>query len=372
MRASNYRKKLDKKTLKMIWGTVGGLMIGGIIFFFAYFNVTHVEVVESTHYSKEKIEEMVLTGPMASNSVLAPLLYSKDNVEGIPFVEKFDVTQVNRNTIAVSVKEMEAVGCIPYLDCYVYFDREGMMIESSVERDEKIPYFDGISVDYVVKGEVLPIKGKTVLNTAVSLARIFEKNESIPDHIIFDENYQITLQYGDIQVELGQDQYLEEKMEKVIAILPLIQGKKGILHLENISESMQNVTFEETVDEEEEGSDQEGTAEDEEGNSNSTGDTYDDGSYEDGTYENGSYDDGSYEDGSYDDGSYGDGTYDDGSYGDGSYDDGSYGDGTYDDGSYDAGSYGDGSYDNGSYDSDVYGDDTSDSEGGSSGDYSGY
>ena len=362
MRASNYRKKLDKKTLKMIWGTVGGLMIGGITFFFAYFNVTHVEVVESTHYSKEKIEEMVLTGPMASNSVLAPLLYSKDNVEGIPFIEKFDVTQVNRNTIAVSVKEMEAVGCIPYLDCYVYFDREGVMIESSVERDEKIPYFDGIRVDRVVKGEVLPIKGKTVLNTAVSLARIFEKNESIPDHIIFDENYQITLQYGDIQVELGQDQYLEEKMEKVIAILPLIQGKKGILHLENISDSMQNVTFEETVDEKETDSDQEGTAEDEEGDSDSTGDTYDDGSYDDGSYDDGSYDDGSYDDGSYDDGSYDDGSYDDGSYDDGSYDDGSYDDGSYDDGSYD----------NGSYDSGVYSNDTSDGEGVGSGDYSGY
>ena len=189
---------------------------------------------------------------------------------------------------------------------------------------------------------MLPIKGKTVLNTAVSLARIFEKNESIPDHIIFDENYQITLQYGDIQVELGQDQYLEEKMEKVIAILPLIQGKKGILHLENISDSMQNVTFEETVDEKETDSDQEGTAEDEEGDSDSTGDTYDDRSYDDGSYDDGSYDDGSYDDGSYDDGSYDDGSYDDGSYGDGSYDSG------------------------------VYSNDTSGSEGVGSGDYSGY
>lgn len=84
MRASNYRKKLDKKTLKMIWGTVGGLMIGGIIFFFAYFNVTHVEVVESTHYSKEKIEEMVLTGPMASNSVWRPFYIVRITWRGFP------------------------------------------------------------------------------------------------------------------------------------------------------------------------------------------------------------------------------------------------------------------------------------------------
>ena len=343
MRASNYHKKLDKKVWRMIWGTIGALILGGIIFFFTYFNVTNVEVVESTHYSKKKIEKMVLKGPMASNSVLAPLLYSKDQVTGIPFVEKFYVTQVNRNTIAVSVKEMEAVGCIPYLDCYVYFDREGTMIESSVERDEKIPYFDGIGVDHVVKGEKLPIKGKTVLNTAVTLAQIFEKNEEIPDHITFDENYRITLQYGDIQVELGQDQYLEEKMEKVIAILPLIQGKKGILHLETVNESMKNVTFEEeTEGDVDSGSDttttEDGTSDGSE--SDTAGETgYEDGNYEDGGYGDGSYEDGSYEDGSYEDGSYGDGSYGDGSYGDGSYGDGSYGDGSYEDGSYDEESY---------------------------------
>ena len=154
------------------------------------------------------------------------------------------------------------------------------------------------------------------MNTAVSLARIFEKNESIPDNISFDDNYQITLQYGDIRVELGQDQYLEDKMEKVIAILPLLDGKKGTLHLENVSDSMQKVTFEEDVEEETDQGEDDLTEAD-----TSTDDTgnYDDGSYDDGSYDDGSYDDGSYDDGSYDDGSYDDGSYDDGSY-DGEYD----------------------------------------------------
>ena len=77
------------------------------------------------------------------------------------------VSQVNRNTICISVKEEKPVGCIPYLDSYIYFDRNGIFIESSKKRDETIPYFDGISVKHVIKDEELPIKGKTVLNTAV-------------------------------------------------------------------------------------------------------------------------------------------------------------------------------------------------------------
>ena len=52
---------------------------------------------------------MVLRGPMASNSVLAPLLYSTTNTEDIAYVDAFKVTQLNRNTICISVKEKKTV-----------------------------------------------------------------------------------------------------------------------------------------------------------------------------------------------------------------------------------------------------------------------
>lgn len=246
MRASNYRKnlKIDKKLIKMISIGLIFLFFAGIIFFFVYFRVEHVEVMGSNHYSEEEIQEMILRGPMASNSVLAPILYSTDQAGDIPFVEGFRVSQMNRNTIVISVKEKQPVGCIPYLDSYIYFDRNGIFIESSRERDESVPYFDGIQVDHVIKNEKLPIKGTTVLNTAVALSTIFQKNDMIPDHIVFDNSYHISLVYGDITVQLGKDEYLEDKMARVIAILPKLTGKKGILHLENVNDTVKTITFE--------------------------------------------------------------------------------------------------------------------------------
>lgn len=246
MRASNYRKKIEisKHTWKMIAGGLAAVVLAGIIFFFTYFRVENVEVMGSSHYSETEIREMILRGPLASNSVLAPVLYSSDDTGDLAFVEGFSVRQVNRNTICISVKEKQPVGCIPYLDSYVYFDRNGVFIESSKERDETVPYFDGIQVNYVIKDEKLPIKGTTVLNTAVALATIFQKNQVIPDHIQFDENYQISLLYGNITVMLGKDRYLEDKMSRVIAILPLITGESGILHVESVTDSVKTITFE--------------------------------------------------------------------------------------------------------------------------------
>ena len=95
----------------------------------------------------------------------------------------------------------------------------------------------------------LDIKGDTVLNTAVALSTIFQKNDMIPDHIQFDSSYSISLIYGDITVRLGKDADLEEKMNRVIAILPKIQGKKGILHMESVA--TESNTFEEELEQEE-------------------------------------------------------------------------------------------------------------------------
>lgn len=250
MRTSKYRKKLNisDKQKKIVLGGIGACLLAGVLFFFLYFKVENVEIMGSGHYTEKEIKAMVLRGPMAENSVLAPILYTTDDTGDIPFVEGFKVTRSNRNTIVVSVKEKKAVGCIPYLDSYIYFDRNGMFIESEKTQDKKVPFFDGIAVKRVVKGEKLPIK-ETVLNTAVALSTIFAKNDSLPDHIQFDESYEISLLYGDITVSLGKDVNLEDKMTRVIAILPQLAGQKGILHAENVTDSVKTITFEAEIEE---------------------------------------------------------------------------------------------------------------------------
>ncbi len=251
MRKSNYGKKppMSKKSKKTMAGVIGTGILVAVIIFFSYYKVDSVEIRGTSHYTDEEVKNMVLRGPMASNSVLAPLIYSTTNTDDIAYVDAFKVTQLNRNTICISVKEKKAVGCIRYLDSYIYFDRNGIFVEGSQNRDETVPYFDGIQVNSIVMDEKLDIRGDTVLNTAVALSTIFQKNDMIPDHIQFDSSYSISLIYGDVTVQLGKDVDLEEKMNRVIAILPQIQGKKGILHMESVATDSN--TFEEEQEQEE-------------------------------------------------------------------------------------------------------------------------
>lgn len=271
---------MSKKTKKIIAGVIGAGILVAMIAFFSYYKVDSVEVRGTSHYTDEEVKKRVLRGPLASNSVLAPLFYSTTKTDDIIYVDAFKVTQLNRSTICISVKEKKIVGCIKYLDSYIYFDRNGIFVEGSQTRDETVPYFDGIQVNKIVMDEKLDIKGDTVLNTAVALSTIFQKNDMIPDHIQFDSSYSISLIYGDITVQLGKDENLEEKMNRVIAIVPKIQGKKGILHMESVSTDTN--TFEE---EKEEQDNTEITAENWNGGYNEDGDYTGDGEYD----ENGNY-----------------------------------------------------------------------------------
>lgn len=271
--------KLSKKNQLKVTGLIAVLLLAGVIFFFTYYQVDEVQVMGSSHYSEKQIKKMVLRGPMASNSVLAPLIYTKKNTKDVPFVEGYTVTRLNRHTICVSVKEKDIVGCIPYLDSYIYFDRNGTFIESSTERNEKIPFFDGIKVKHVIYNEELPIKDKMVMNTAVALSTIFQKNDKIPDHIEFSDDGQISLLYGDITVKLGKDEYLEDKMTRVLAILPLISDKKGIFHAENVNDNSKMITLEQETDETTDSSETWTGGYDEEGNYTGEGEYDENGNY---------------------------------------------------------------------------------------------
>ena len=241
-----FRRKfrLNKKIAAWIAGVFSALTLAAMVFFFSFFQVKNIEVRGSTRYSDEEVKEMVLKGLFAENSVLAPIFCSKDNVKDVFFVDGYSVTQMSRDTIAINVREKKPVGCIPFLDSYIYFDRNGFFVEGSRNREDKVPYFNGIEVKQVVEDEKLGFRGTDILNTAVTLATIFQKEQKLPDHVEFDSKGQITLAYGMITVNLGENKYLEDKMARAIAILPKIQGRKGILHLESVKDNSKIVTFE--------------------------------------------------------------------------------------------------------------------------------
>ena len=208
------------------------------------FKVRTVYVQGNKHYTNEEIQNMVMSGKLGDNSIFLSLKYRNKGVENVPFVEKMDVEIMSPDTIKIYVYEKAPAGYVEYLGRNMYFDKDGIIVESSAEKTLGIPQVTGLDFGYVVLYEKLPVENDTVFRLVLNITQVLNKYELATDRIYFDSKYQITLYFGDAKAKIGGDDYLDEKVMKLKTILPELEGKKGTLHMENYSEDMQNITFE--------------------------------------------------------------------------------------------------------------------------------
>ncbi|MCR5773921.1 MAG: cell division protein FtsQ/DivIB [Lachnospiraceae bacterium] len=210
------------------------LLIAGM-FIWIYFDVEDIEVTGSSRYSKEQIEDMIMNGPLGHNSVYLYLKYRNRSVTDIPFIERMDVTIDSPTAVTINVYEKAIAGYVKYLGRYMYFDRDGIIVESATEIIPDIPYVTGLDFDECVLYEPLPVNNEEVFTTILDLTQLFDKYDIRADRIYFDDDMNITLYFGNARVLIGSMENIDEKMMKLKSVIPSIIGLSGELHLENYS-----------------------------------------------------------------------------------------------------------------------------------------
>ena len=214
------------------------------VFLSVYFSVETVEVTGNTRYTDEQIEELVMSGPLGRNSLYLYIRYHDKTVTDIPFIEKMEINIVSPSKVVIDVYEKAIAGYVKYLGGFMYFDRDGIIVESSAAPLDKVPCVTGLEFDECVKYEPLPVKDKTVFSDILSLTQLFEKYGIQADRIYFAENRDITLYFGDARVMLGSMDNIDEKMMELKEIVPKLEGLKGVLHLEDYKGEDTLITFE--------------------------------------------------------------------------------------------------------------------------------
>ena len=221
-----------------------GFLIAAYIYIINNYTVTTVHVEGNIHYTNEEIMEMVMGGAYGDNSLLLSLKYRDKGIENIPFIEMMDVTVEARDTIRITVYEKALAGYVAYLGRYVYFDKDGIVVETSTEKTEGIPQVTGLKFDHVILHERLPVEKPEVFAEILNITQQLDKYSMSADKIYFDANYQITLLFGEARVALGNDIYIEEKIMNLQYILPDLLGKSGVLDMREYSEDTKSYSFE--------------------------------------------------------------------------------------------------------------------------------
>lgn len=237
----------NHRTIIIITGSAALLLcalIAVALHFYTNYRVTTVYVEGNTHYTNEEIRNMVMDGVLGDNSAFLSIKYRDRSIEGVPFVSKMDVTVVDPNTIRIQVYEKATAGYVEYLDRYMYFDKDGVVIEASNEKTKGIPLVTGLDFDHVVVKEPLPVEDPAIFKSILNITQLVNKYNLKIDRIYFAKDGTITLYFDDVRVSLGQPDNLDEKVMHLQYILPEINGRAGILRMENYNEDTKNISFE--------------------------------------------------------------------------------------------------------------------------------
>ncbi|MCI8937543.1 MAG: FtsQ-type POTRA domain-containing protein [Lachnospiraceae bacterium] len=214
------------------------------IYIIKNYTVTTIYVEGNIHYTNEEIIDMVMEGHYGNNSLLLSLVYKDKSITDIPFIEKMDVSVMDPNTIKIEVYEKALAGYVEYLERYMYFDKDGIVVESSYEKTDGVPMVAGLKFDYVVVHERLPVEDEAIFASILNITQLVNKYNLSVDRIYFGSDGSLTLYFDEVKAALGAGDNLDEKIMKLQYMLPSLVGEKGTLHMENYTEETKKTSFE--------------------------------------------------------------------------------------------------------------------------------
>ena len=210
------------------------LIAAGVFIVMNVFTVENVVVEGNELYSSTQIENMVLNDEYSWNSLYVDLKYRFVDIGEVPFVDTMEVSLDNPHTVHIKVYEKGMLGYL-YINSIgqnAYFDKDGFVVETSTEVIDGVPKITGISCEEVVLYEKLQLENSDILRDLLNLTQTLKKYNLLPDEIQYDSNMEPVRYYGTIQVKIGSEDNLSQKVVRLSIILPQLDGLSGTLHLE--------------------------------------------------------------------------------------------------------------------------------------------
>ena len=241
-----WKKETKTKTVKkliVVLAVLAVLFILGLSFA-GVFRVRQVTVTGNAYYTKEEVVDLLLDEGSLQNTLLVYLRYKYQEHPEIPFIDDFEVTMDSWQSLKIRVYEKNMVGYVRYLGQDVYFDKDGIVVESSTQELEGIPQISGVTFDSLAIHQPLSVEDPTIFDTILSITKLLTKYDLDPDEIRFGAGGELFLQLGDVKVALGTGENLDDKISRLKQLEGDLKDKSGTLHMENYTDETTHISLE--------------------------------------------------------------------------------------------------------------------------------
>ncbi len=213
-------------------------LILGILAVFALFvifgmRIQRVNVEGSEIYSAEEIKQSVFSRKYSDNGLIFAIYNKLYGMNKLPFVEDIEVRYDNLNTVTLHVYDKTISGCIHYMGQYIYFDKDGIVLQSMQQKRKGVPVVTGIQFGTFTIGEKFQVKDGSLFQSLMNLSQQISHLKIDVERIHVEQD-DIKLFSGNIQVVLGKKERYDEEMPALADILETAKREKlsGTINME--------------------------------------------------------------------------------------------------------------------------------------------
>ncbi len=205
--------------------------------------ITRITVTGSTRYTEEELISIIFSRDRDYNTFYAMYRDRFGEHVDIPFIEKYSVRITGLHTATVTVYEKAIAGCVEYMGSYMYFDKDGIIVESSGEKMESVPLVTGLTFRNIVMYQQLTVEDDSVFAEILNISQLLEGHELQVDKVEFDSAGNVSLYVGGIRAVLGDSRYMAGKISEFSDMLPNLQDKSGTLYLDTYDPGAKNPSY---------------------------------------------------------------------------------------------------------------------------------
>lgn len=231
------RKK--RKGLLIFFIIIAIIMAAGVAAY-VYFQTESITYVGNSHYSDEEMTEKIF-GRDNPNVILYSLF--GDKKKSIPFIQKYDVEIQWPRKMYVTVYEKPVIGYVRYMGCNMFFDKDGIVVESSTESYEKVPQIIGLKFNAIVLDSKLDVGDDDIFRQILDLTQSFDKYDLNVSTVYFDSTDNLILYIGDVKVYLGKSDDYTDKLFELKQMESKFAGLKGTLYMQDYTKDSNSIIF---------------------------------------------------------------------------------------------------------------------------------
>ena len=130
------------------------ILIAGLAYA-STFTLKDIEVNGCIMASEDEVRDTITENVIYPNTLILQIQNKIKPIEKPSFVAKMDIDYVSKNKVKVDIYEKSVAGCVEYMENYVYFDKDGVVLETSKEQFDRVPCIRGLKVNRWEMGEKL-------------------------------------------------------------------------------------------------------------------------------------------------------------------------------------------------------------------------